>query len=204
MTRKSVLLAAGTVIAMAAPTVIGCSAGGGQGKGPFTLPPCTAADCGTSHSKGPVVTNHIYDIEILNLHNYSSRSVRLVSVQMIRPAEGIRVINVRAYPLDQTQGGGAIDEGDLPKGCPEFYKPHPVTDVTVAQHADSNWVIIIAFKFERSGRYRFGTAKIGYETADGRGWQYFGLPDVRVRTVPVKSNPGLYSPLLCGPGSGPG
>ena len=185
---------------MAAPATAGCSTGWIQGKGPFTPPSCTAGDCGTSYSKGTVVTNHIYDVEILNLHNYGSRSVRLISVRMIRPAGGISVVNVRAYLLSQTEGGAAIDEGDLAKGCPEFYKPHPVTDVAVAQHADSKWVIVIAFKFERSGRYHFGTARIGYQTAGQPGWQYFGLPDIRVSTVPIKSNPRLYGPLRCYPG----
>jgi hypothetical protein len=151
--------------------------------------------------QGPVLAGHIYDVEILNLRNYSGNSAQLTSVQMIRPSSGIRVINVRAYLISQVRGGGsAIDEGDVARNCPEFYKPHPVTDVVVASHTDSRWVVVIELIFERPGRYRFGTARINYVTEGQSGWQYFGLPDVRVYTVPAKSNPSLYRPLRCHPG----
>jgi len=194
-------VAAGAAAIIAAPALAGCSASYAQGTGPFTLP-CKPAECDGSYVKGPVVLNRIYDIEIVNLHNYGSKPVRLESVQLTRPAEGIRVISIRAYLRSQAGGGSAIDEGNLAKACPEFYKPHPLTDVTVPKHADSRWVVIIALVFERPGLYKFGTVKIGYDIAGQQGWQYFSLPDVRARTVPIKTHPHLYRPTRCHPGQG--
>jgi hypothetical protein len=149
--------------------------------------------------KSEAVTHRIYDVEIPNLHNYSRQPVRLTSVQIISPAAGLRALNVRAYVYPQSQATGNFDEGDLAKVCPQYYKPRPVTDLVVQPGKDSRWLVIIEIVFERPGHYHFGLAKLSYVTGGRRAWQYFPLPDLRIKAVPVKTAPQLYIPDTCSP-----
>jgi hypothetical protein len=87
-----------------------------------------AAFCGTHPApagtviRGKVVTGKIYDIEGV-LNDYSTARVRLTSLRLASVGgPGIRVVNGRTYLLSQAGGVGDIDEGDLPKICPELYK----------------------------------------------------------------------------------
>jgi hypothetical protein len=185
----------GAALVLLAGAAAGCAAEQqGHGNGPFTPPPCTSPDCGTSWMKSEAVTHRIYDVEITYLHNYSRQPVRLTSVRIISPASGLRTLNVRAYGIYQSQPTGNFDEGDLAKLCPESYKPHPVTDVTFRPGKGSRWVVIIEVVFERPGRYHFRLGKVSYLSGGRRGWQYFPLPDLRIKTVPVKTAPHLYYP----------
>lgn len=195
----------GSALMLLAAAAAGCTAKQqGHGSGPFTSPPCTGPNCGTSWMQTEAVTHRIYDVEIPNLHNYSRRTVRLTSVQIIRPASGLRTLSVRAYGSYQSQATGNIDEGDLAEGCPESYKPHPVTDVTFRPGKGSRWVVIIEIVFEQPGRYHFGLAKVSYVTGRRRGWQYFPLPDLRIKAVPFNTAPHLYHPTTCGHKAGQG
>lgn len=137
---------------------VGCAGPGGQDNAPFrgTRP----APAGNFVS-GEVVIGGIYDIGGV-LQNYSSARVRLTSLRLISPAgPGIRVLNVRAYLISQLGAVGVIDEGNLPKDCPERYKPHPVTDVAVAPRSFSRWEIVIAVVFRKPGKYHFGLLRLG-------------------------------------------
>jgi len=146
------------------------------------------------------VIGGIYDIEQPGMHNYSAGSVRITSVQLLRPRDvGIRILNVTAYPLSQVGPTAYVDEGDLPKTCPEHFKPHPLTDVVVAPRSDSSWDVVIALTFDRPGTYTFGLLRIGYVSAGSRGWQDYYLENLHMTAVPGRSHPHLYQPDVCGP-----
>jgi hypothetical protein len=87
-----------------------------------------AAFCGTHPApagtviRGKVVTGKIYDIEGV-LNDYSTARVRLTS---LRPGVSRRPRHPRGeranLPAQPGRRRRDIDEGDLPKICPELYK----------------------------------------------------------------------------------
>jgi len=146
---------------------------------------------------------YIYDIMIPDLHNYTSRSVRLTSVRMISPHRpAIQVLGVTAYPWSHiTHGTAFVDEGDLGKGCPGQFAPHPVTDVVVRPHSDAGFVLYIALILREPGRYNFGRAVITYVTGGQHHSQVYHLPNIHLRTVSRRRYPHLYQPDTCGKNS---
>jgi hypothetical protein len=67
--------------------------------------------------KGSVATGGIYDIELSGMHNFTGNPVRLTSARLTSPhSAAIRVLNVRAYLLDQT-GAAYVDELYDPTVC---------------------------------------------------------------------------------------
>jgi hypothetical protein len=144
--------------------------------------------------------HYIYDIMIPDLHNHSSRSVRLTSVRLISPhRSAVRVLGVTAYPWSHiTHGTAFVDEGDLGKGCREQFAPHPVTDVMVRPHSDANFVLYIALILREPGHYNFGRAMITYVTGGQHNSQVYYLPNIHLRTVSRRRYPHLYQPDVCG------
>lgn len=186
--------AAGLAVAVAL-LAGGCSAGPGQGLGPFdgSSPP-PAGD----YSGGTVVTGKIYDIGGV-LHNYSANRVRLTSVRLVSPAgPGVRVLSVRAYLISDIGGVDDLDEGDLPKICPELFRPHPVTDMVVAPRSTAAMEVIIALIFRKPGRYHFGRLRIGFIANGTPGWQLSYIQNVNATAISSRSAPpGLYNPTRC-------
>jgi hypothetical protein len=177
----------------------GCSGPAEHGIGPLTPPPCTAADCGTTVVKGPVLVGGIYNVEVV-LHNYTGREIQLRSIRLLSPGGpgDIKVLNVRAYRLNQVGATSAIDEGDLAKTCPIIFNPwHPVTAVKIAPRSDANWLVYIALVFERPHiTYHFGMARIDFVTGGATGWQNLQLPNLVLTTVPP-GTPNVYYPDKC-------
>lgn len=110
----------------------------------------------------------------------------------------MRLMNIRAYPVKQVGLGEIVGaQGDLARICPQDYKPRQMTDVTVAPHADSNWIIIMEVVFQRAGKYRFGWARIGYVSGGHRGWQDYYVGDIRITALSRSKNPELVGPETC-------
>jgi hypothetical protein len=147
---------------------------------------------------GMVITNAIYDIMVPDLHNYTSHSVRVTSIRLASPdSPAIRVLNVTAYPYSHLRGTAVVDEGNLGKDCPEFYIPHPVTDVVIPPHSNTKYYIEITLVLLKPGKYNFGRARISYVTDGRHGSQTYYLENINLRTVPRRTNPHLYSPDIC-------
>lgn len=173
----------------------GCSGGPGSAGSPFGG---TRAAPPGDHIAGDVVIGGIYDIEMLGMHNYSASPVRVTSVRLVSPGNpAVRVLSIRAYSLDQVGPTPDIDEGDLPKTCPQSYSPHPVTDVGVAPRKDSKWIIVIALKFTKPGRYDFGKVRIGFAEPGRTGSQSYYLENMFFRAVPARTHPHLYNTSNC-------
>jgi hypothetical protein len=185
--------------AAAAIFAAGCSAASGSGDTVFRN--ASPAPAGT-HISGMVLAGqrYIYDIMVAGLHNYTSHSVRLTSIRLVSPHRAaIRVLNITAYPLSRIAGGTAfVDEGDLAKGCPQEFAPHPVTDVVMAPHSDANFAVYIALVMLKPGHYNFGRTRITYISNGQPGSEVYYLPNIHLRTVPRSSDPHLYEPDVCG------
>lgn len=147
---------------------------------------------------GMVITNAIYDIMVPDLHNYTSHGARVTSIRLVSPdSPAIRVLNVTAYPYSRLRGTAVVDEGNLGKDCPEFYAPHPVTDVVIPPHSTTKYYIEITLILLKPGKYNFGRAIISYVTNGRHGSQTYYLENIHLRTVPRRTNPYLYSPDNC-------
>lgn len=142
---------------------------------------------------------YIYDIMVPDLHNHTTRSVRLTSIRVVSPhLRAVHVLSITAYPWSRiTSGTAFVDEGDLSKGCPKEFAPHPVTDVVVAPHSDANYVLYIALTLLKPGRYNFGKTIVSYVTDGRRGSEVYYLPNIHLRTVSRRANPHLYEPDVC-------
>jgi hypothetical protein len=147
---------------------------------------------------GMVITNAIYDIMVPDLHNYTSHSVRVTSIRLVSPhSPAIRVLNVTAYPYSRVRGTAIVDEGNLGKDCPEFYAPHPVTDVVIPPHSTTKYYIEITLILLKPGKYNFGRARISYVTDGRHSSQTYYLENIHLKTFPRHTNPHLYSPDDC-------
>ncbi len=135
---------------------------------------------------------------VTDFRNYSESPVKVVSVRLVSPRDGIRVLGARAYPYSRIGATASIDEGDLAKGCPRDFLQQPVTDVVVAPKSVSKWYVVIALKFLKTGRhYHFGVARIEYTTGGKHGWEYYQLTNAYLRTVSAHAYPHLYYPDVC-------
>lgn len=150
------------------------------------------------YTAGVVPTGVIINFSIHPLHNFSGSSVTLKSARLISPSSpAIQVTSIRAYLIKQVRVGQLFGwQGDPAKTCPQQFTPHPVTDVTVAPHSDSDWTILLALIFKRPGKYRFGWARITYVAGGQRGWQNYYVGDTRIT---AQKDPQLVHLDRCGP-----
>jgi hypothetical protein len=166
--RKAMLIAA-----LLASLVPACSSAPGPG-GPE--PVVLRIEMKGVQEHGPDPFGQLADVQVPEMYNQSSSTVRVTSVRLLAPPKGVRVVSETAYlwaPTGAPQGFG--DSGDLPKECPKIYKPHPVSAAVIRPHAYSDWIVILALRFAKPGRYYFGQERINY-LADGKpGWQVQNL-----------------------------
>lgn len=181
------LLAVIVVIALLAAS---CSSGGQQGvfspTGGFTL---------TMNAQ----TQEVNDIGLTwgYLDNATNHPVHVMSIQFVEPPRGLRIQNVLAYTWQDVHDIGILTEsGVLPKECPDEFKPHPLTVVTVAPHSNANWLVVIAFTISKPGVYQLNQIRIDYETQGHAGWQY-----QNVNTTVTVKNPPLPGPTPLPPSS---
>jgi hypothetical protein len=162
--------------AAAAALVAACGGPGGE-KAVFPMP-------SGALSTGASPTGQIINLGLAPLHNSSNSSVRIRSVQLVLPAQGVRVVSVTAYLWRQVGVGSILGQiGNLPRTCPRQFTPHPVTAAVTPARSDSRWMVVVAVRFSRPGRYDFRHVKITYTTSGHEGWQvsYFGADITAVR-----------------------
>jgi hypothetical protein len=167
----------------------GCSSSQGPGNVFGTAGPAQPGQSG-GFTDGEAPTGVIINFSINMLHNFSGTSVTLRSAHLTSPSgPGIRVSSIRAYRFKDVGVGQLFGaQGNLVKTCPAEFKPYPLADATLAPHADSNWMIMLAVVFRRPGKYHFGWMRINY-LADGKlGWQNYYVGDVRIT---ARSDPKL-------------
>ena len=130
---------------------------------------------------GPAPVHEILDLGLPPIHNMSSSTVRLRSVQIVSLPAAIRVQSVRAYKWRQVGAGWLQNAfGDLPKQCPREYTPQPLTEVVTKPRSDSSWMVVIALTISKPGFYHIHKVKIRYIAGGKEGWQYQNL-DTKIR-----------------------
>jgi hypothetical protein len=126
-------------------------------------------------AQGEATTSTIDDLGLPELYNQTSRPLRMLWVRPAGWPAAVRVLSITAYNYYQVGSGVISAYGDLPRECPKLYRPHPLTEVITAPHANSDWFVVIAFMIPRPGRYHLNQVTIGYETGGRRYWQYQNL-----------------------------
>ncbi len=124
------------------------------------------------------------------LHNLTGYPVRLVSVQWVDKPAAVHILNIYAYTYGAVGHGIISGEGNLPIACPLQYHPSPVSAAVTPAHADSAWLVVIAFTISKVGTYLMNRLKINYVTHGHHGWQYQYL-DTTFKVV----NPPLPGPV---------
>jgi hypothetical protein len=150
-----------------------------------------------------VPTDEIVNFGIANLYNTSDARVTFRAVKLISPSgPAIRDVTYQAYTARGLVAPLGL-QGDLPKTCPEHYKPSPMTSLTVAARSSAIGEAVVSFTIIKPGHYTMGTMRLDYASGGHRYWQLYYLP-VKITAVPVASNPRLVQPLKCGHKAGTG
>jgi hypothetical protein len=124
------------------------------------------------------------------LDNTTDRPVRLLSIHFVGPSPSVHTLDVLAYTWHDLHNIGVLTEsGVLSKECPDEFRPHPITAVTVAPHSKANYLVVVAFTISKPGVYHLDQVRIDYETQGHRGWQY-----QNVNTTVTVKNPPLPGP----------
>jgi hypothetical protein len=134
------------------------------------------------------------------LDNTTDAAVHLTGVRFADPPAALHWINTLAYSYKDTHESGIIGNvGILQKECPRFYRPHPLSVVTVPAHANSRWLVVLAFTLSRPGRYHLPTVRIDYTTGGHHGWQYQNInTSVTVKNPPLPGPRPLPPSAVCG------
>jgi hypothetical protein len=147
----------------------GCSAAPGQAREQVVFAVATGFGQGIS-----ATTVDVVDLGLPDLRNLTGQSVRLAAVTLVSVPKAVHVSSVTAYAYPHS-GGLGLGHGDLLRLCRKYDRPYPLTDAVTPPHADSDWLVVIAFTIVKPGRYDLGRAKIGYTTGGRHGWQYQNL-----------------------------
>lgn len=131
------------------------------------------------HFSGPAWIQRILDLGFPPLHNLSGSAVKIVSVSLVSPGPHVRLLSAYAYRWAPSLAGQTVDAfGDLPKECPTWYVPRPLSAAVTRPHSDSPWSVMLVLRISRPGTYRIWKVKVVYEANGQRGWQYFPLYDI--------------------------
>ncbi len=133
------------------------------------------------------------------LNNTTDHPVHVISIQFAKPPSAVRLVNVLAYTWHDVHNIGILSEaGVLPRECPDEYKPHPLTAVTVAPHSNANWLVVVAFTISKPGVYVLNQVRIDYETQGHEGWQYQNVNlTITIRNPPLPGPTPLPRTSLC-------
>lgn len=149
----------------------------------------------------PAHTLEVSDIGLSHgwLYNTTSYPVHILSIRFAWMPASLHILNVFAYSWKDTHNTGLISEaGVLSKECPSQFKPHPLSVITVAPHANADWLVVIAFTISKPGVYHLDRVRIDYETQGHRGWQYQNVnTTVRIKNPPLPGPTPLPSSAIC-------
>jgi hypothetical protein len=189
------LVPAGAALAATAGLVSGCTAPSGpQGREATVF---ETAQSSALTDRGTAPTDTILNFG-MPLYNLTHGVVRVVSARLVSPSgPGVRLISVTAYSNHLAPIPLGF-QGNLPKTCPEMFKPHPVAGLVVRPRYESKWILVVALELSKPGRYQLGVLKISYQTAGHHGWQLY-YDAVTIDVVPAKSNPEYVNTFRCGP-----
>ncbi len=145
-----------------------------------------------------VPTGEIVNFGIGNLANTSNSRVTIRAVQLISPSgPAIRDVTYRAY-LNRDAVIPMGLQGDLPKNCPRYYTPSPISSLSFAARSSTFGEVVVSFIIAQPGHYTMGTMRIDYISGGHRYWQPYYL-SVKITAVPAASNPRLVQPTRCSP-----
>jgi hypothetical protein len=184
---------------MAGAVLTSCSSGQGADGSERTVFPTTSPTLAGATVRGTVPTDELLNFGIANLYNTSNARVTIRAVKLISPSgPEIRDVAYQAYT-----GRGLVAplgfQGDLPKTCPEHYKPRPMSSLSIPARSSGIGEVVVSFKIVKPGHYTMGTVRIDYVSGGHRYWQLYYLP-VNITAVPAASDPRLVQPLKCGKG----
>lgn len=145
---------------------------------------------GTDFSQGgPATTIDVVDVGLPLLYNQTQDGVTLRQVSLVAVPESVR-FRVYAYRYSQVRSGVGIIHGDLLKRCRHADTPYKIADVVVPPHSYSKWVVVIAIRFTKPGRYVLRKAKVRYRADASDGWQYQNLnTTIAVTSAPQNAKP---------------
>ena len=149
----------------------------------------------------PAQTDEVDDVGLSMgwLQNTSDHPVRLIAVQFASPPPSLHMLNVVAYRFADVHEGLISLTGVLPMECPSQFRPHPLSVVTVPPHADSAWLVVLAFTISKPGVYHLNQIRIDYETQGRQGWQYQNInTTVTIKNPPLTNPTPLPSTAVCG------
>jgi hypothetical protein len=119
-------------------------------------------------------TKDVINIGVPGLKNISGNTVKLSSVVLVSPPRALKVVSTTAYLYSQTRSGIGITHGNYLKNCKQL-TPYAVSDVSAKEHSWSHWLVVIAVKITKPGKYYLGRVKINYLRNGNPGWQYQNL-----------------------------
>jgi len=186
------------LVAMASLLATGCGPGSAFSGADQAVAFTTSKDVGGVAISGIVPSGVVVNFSLPPMHNQTANRVQILKAQLISPPRSvIHVLSVRAYLAQQT-GLGWFNgyQGDLPKNCPEHFKPHPLTDAITRGHSSSNWLVVISLVIPRAGRLHLGTAKITYRSGGHVKWQYYYL-NVALKAASPKTDPQYVETYRC-------
>jgi hypothetical protein len=172
--------------------LFGCSSGGQQ---------IVFRQTGGFHYRFPAQTDEVIDLGMTwgYLRNISGQPVHILSVRFEPMPANLHMLNVLAYSWTDLHDIGLYsEEGVLPKECPDEFKPHPLSVVTVAPKDDAAYLVVIAFTISRPGIYHLNQVRIDYETDGHKGWQYQDMnTTVTIKNPPLPGPTPLPRSALC-------
>ncbi len=146
--------------------------------------------------QGTVPTDVIVNFGIANLYNTSNARVTFRAVKLISPSgPGIRDVTYHAYIGRGLMAPIGV-QSDLPKTCPEHYKPRPLGSFSIPARSSGIGEVVVSFTIVKPGHYTVGTIRIDYSSGAHRYWQLYYLP-VKITAVPAASDPRLLQPFKC-------
>jgi hypothetical protein len=127
---------------------------------------------------------------IVWFRNSTSQPAHLLRISVAAQTSKLRLIGTSIYNVDRIGYNPATAVGILPEECPSHFSPHLVSTLTVAAHAQSPWLGVIALRVTTAGRYLITRIKYTYAVGKNRYWQYYNDP-----VLLIVSNPAMPGPL---------
>jgi hypothetical protein len=182
--------------AIAGTVLTSCSSGQGADGSRRTVFPTTSPVLAGTTDVTTLPTDEIVNFGIANLYNSSNARVTIRAVKLISPSgPAIRDVTYQAYT-----GRGLVAplglQGDLPRNCPEHYKPRPMGSFSIPARSSGIGEVVVSLIIVKPGQYTVGTMRIDYSSGGHRYWQLYYLP-VKITAVPAGSNPRLVQPTKC-------